>query len=275
MRGRSDSNYLEKTSGILRTALGTNLVSLGVTTPYLVYLLATSSLVEVTLRDWGALAGIALMGFLFLLTFFKALQLGPVAIVSPVSSSYAVVTVLLAVIFLGERLSAGQSIGIAATMVGVALASLSLRDFRAGSRLIGTGVHLALFSSIGFGALAYAVGAISQDLGWFIPVYGLNLITVGILTPAALFRRELHWRHLTRVLLGGIVLIGTLDAVSFFAFTRGSEVGIISIVVAASAAHAGVPVVGGLLILKERLTANQALGLALLVGGVLALSLSP
>ena len=214
------------------------------------------------------------MSVLILLVFYRALQIGPLSIVSPVISAYAVITIPLAVIFVGERLSSGQSIGIVATIGGVALASLDLREFRSGNRLIGTGVLLGLIASVGLGVMVYAVGAVSQDLGWFIPAYALNVMTFGMLAPAGLLRRELPWQNLTRLLAGGILLMGTIDTVAFFAFTRGSEVGIISIVAAAAAAHPIVPVVVGIVILRERLAINQAVGLAFLIAGVLVLALS-
>ena len=261
--------------GILRTAIGAHLVTFVISTPYLLYLLISANLSKVTLADWGALAGISILSVLVLLLFYRALQVGPLSIVSPVISAYAVITVPLAVIFAGERLSSGQSIGIVATIGGVALASLNLREFSSGNRLIGTGVLLGLITSVGLGVMVYAVGVVSQDLGWFIPAYALNVMTLGMLAPAGFLRRELPWQNLTRSLAGGIFLMGTIDTVAFFAFTRGTEVGIISIVAAAAAAHPIVPVVVGVLILRERLAINQVAGLAILIAGVLVLSLSP
>ena len=45
------------------------------------------------------------------LTHYRALELGPVAVVSPIGSTYAVVGVLLAVVFLGERPGSAPSSG--------------------------------------------------------------------------------------------------------------------------------------------------------------------
>jgi transporter family protein len=54
--------------------------------------------------------------------FFSAIQRIPLSLVAPLTSLYPVVTVLLSVVFLGERLTAWQSLGVAcAVLSGVLL----------------------------------------------------------------------------------------------------------------------------------------------------------
>ena len=56
------------------------------------------------------------LGLLFL---YLALASGPVSIVSPVSSAYVAITVILASIFLREKVNQQQAIGIGATVIGI------------------------------------------------------------------------------------------------------------------------------------------------------------
>src|SRR5262245_17737795 len=62
---------------------------------------------------WAALISAGAMGTVSFFCFYRALQLGPVAVVSPVFASYAAVAVLLSVVLGGERLSAMAWTGIA------------------------------------------------------------------------------------------------------------------------------------------------------------------
>lgn len=69
----------------------------------------------------GSTAAIIMTGVLGTLSFFlfyRALQLGPVAIVSPVFASSAAIPVVLSVALLGERLSRPAAIGAGLTLLG-------------------------------------------------------------------------------------------------------------------------------------------------------------
>jgi uncharacterized membrane protein len=65
-------------------------------------------------------------------THYKALELGPVAVVSPIGAGYAVVGVALAMVVLGERPSASALTGAVVAVVGVALVSTDLKKLRHG-----------------------------------------------------------------------------------------------------------------------------------------------
>ena len=257
--------------GVLQTALAASILATAISTPYLPF---APGLDELTLLLWGELAGISVLGVLVILSLYKALQIGPVAIVSPITAAYAAVTVLLAVVFVGEQLSGQQTAAIVATIGGVTLASVDLQEIRSGSSPVSKGVILGLVSAAGLGLLSFSTGVISRDIGWFLPAYAMNLMAFGILSTAFFLKREWPWKNITKSIVSGAVLIGILQTAALFAFSRGSEVGVISIVSAATAASPLVPVIGGLLILRERLAINQAGGLILLLGGLLVLSLS-
>ena len=257
--------------GVLQTALAASILATAISTPYLPF---APGLDELTPLFWGELAGISVLGALVILSLYKALQIGPVAIVAPITAAHTAVTVLLAVVFLGEQLSGQQTAAIAATIGGVTFASVDLQEIRSGSSLVSKGVILGLVSAAGLGLFAYSTGVISRDIGWFLPAYAMNLMAFGIFSTVFFLKREWPWKNLTKSIVSGAVLIGILQTAALFAFSRGSEIGVISIVSAAAAATPLVPVIGGLLILRERLAINQAGGLIFLLAGLLVLSLS-
>src|SRR5207244_8560625 len=64
---------------------------------------------------------LAALGLSGLLLFYEALALGPIAIVSPIGAAYVAVTVLLVVLFLGERLTPSQTVAITVTVIGIVM----------------------------------------------------------------------------------------------------------------------------------------------------------
>ncbi|MGI9571411.1 MAG: EamA family transporter, partial [Desulfobulbia bacterium] len=66
-------------------------------------------------------------GYLF---FFKGFEIGNVSIVAATMNLWTVFTMLFAFIFMGQRLSAPQSLGVFMIIFGVTLASLSRSDIK-------------------------------------------------------------------------------------------------------------------------------------------------
>lgn len=263
---------LSKKLGVLRTAVGANLVGAIFSTG--LYIALGEDLGKLGPGDWVALALLSVLASGIILSFYRGMQLGPVAIVSPLSSTYAVLVVLMAVAFLGERLNAGQVAGATASIGGVVLASLDLGNLRRGARLVSEGVIYGLAATLGFGVWQYAIGVMSRELGWFLPIYVSRLLTLAVLAPIGASARQWPWQRLSPAIGAGVAVVGTLDTLGLLAFSRGTEVGLISIVTAASTTYPVVPILGGLIAFRERLALSQYLGLAMVLAGLLLLGLS-
>src|SRR6266545_283359 len=114
-------------AGVALTALGMQILGLG-----------AIALVVALLGRWPEFApsqvpwalALAIVGTASLVALYRAFALGPIAVVSPVVASYAALSVVGIVIFLGERLTAGQAVAIGVTFVGVAVASTDIRELR-------------------------------------------------------------------------------------------------------------------------------------------------
>jgi drug/metabolite transporter (DMT)-like permease len=70
------------------------------------------------------------------------------------------------------------------------------------------------------------------------------------------------------------VLVGVMELVGTIAYARGAEVGLISIVTAASATYPLIPVFGGVVLLHERPVPTQYLGIAMVIGGLILLGVA-
>ena len=64
---------------------------------------------------------LGVLGVISVAALYRGLALGPVAVVAPVVASYVVITVILVVIFLGERLTTAQIVAASVVFVGVVL----------------------------------------------------------------------------------------------------------------------------------------------------------
>jgi uncharacterized membrane protein len=64
-----------------------------------------------------------------------------------------------------------------------------------------------------------------------------------------------------------------LELIGTMVYARGAQVGLVSIVTAASATYPAIPVLGGIALLHERLVPNQFVGIAFVIMGLLMLGL--
>jgi bacterial/archaeal transporter family protein len=91
------------------------------------------------------------------LLFFKGFEIGNVSIVAATMNLWAVFTMLFAFIFLGQRLTGIQSLGVFMILCGVTLASLDWNDIRNQRFQLSAGVKeavLGAFSLASFGTSA-------------------------------------------------------------------------------------------------------------------------
>ena len=136
-------------------------------------------------------------------------------------------------------------------------------------------------STLLFGVATYIMGWAAKEAG-FLPSlwFGrLTMTTVFLLAAlvrvaaVALRRRGARprWRRRCSRLA---VLVGVMELVGTIAYARGAEVGLVSIVTAASATYPLIPVFGGVVLLHERPVPTQYLGIAMVIGGLVLLGVA-
>jgi uncharacterized membrane protein len=207
-------------------------------------------------------------------THYKALELGPVAVVSPIGAGYAIVGVALAIVILGERPTGLALVGAAIAITGVALVSTDIRKLREGIENHLPGMPWAIAAAIGFGVAGFLLGWISDRAGWIVGLWGSRVAQIAFFLPlVVVFRKELARRVRPGPGLWIALLAGAADILGVVTFSAGSERGLNSIVLASSAVFPLIAVTLSVLVFKERLVANQVVGIALVVGGLLLLGL--
>lgn len=223
----------------------------------------------------GTMAGIAANGIIAAaayLLLYRALELGPVALVSPVVAAYAVITIALAIALLGEALPGIVLAGALTTVAGVVLTTADLRQLGRPGRSRQTGLRYALGSMALFGVATFFLGRYSQEVGWLPSLTLTRIWTTTSLVVAGILVRPPIRRGSAGAVLGAIV-VGVADVLGGSAYARGAELGFVSVVAAASATFTLIPVAGGVIVLKERPALSQGVGVLLVVAGLLMLGL--
>jgi uncharacterized membrane protein len=237
------------------------------------------------------LAGvIAVAGYLAL---YRGLESGHVGLVSAISACYGGVIAVLSVVLLREHLTAEAAVGIVATVAGVmlavtrpgtafaaapapsapALACVSAAAPSAPALAPAVGVAFGLTAALCYGVGGFMIGRYTLELGWLVPVVvargGAMVILLGLLaTP-------LRGSAVTRLApgLAWALAAGLADAAGLVFFTRGDQVGLVAVTAAVSSAYPVIPLIGGLLVFRERLMRQQAGGAVLILAGLVLLGL--
>jgi drug/metabolite transporter (DMT)-like permease len=261
--------YLSRRGGFFRTLLFTQMVGVGV---LVVLALALNDLPGPSTAQLLALAGLGPVAVAAYGGFYRALELGPIAIVSPIASANGAVVVLLAVVVLGESLSSLQALGCLLVLGFIVLAALEPRAETAAEGT-GSGIRLALLASAAFGGYLFALATFSDDLGWLVPILIARAMTVAILAAVAVTRPPAAPGALGRIGVAGCLVAGALDASGYLVFNRGAEIGEVAITSAAAASYPVIPILVGLFALRERVARHQLVGVAGVLCGMVVLSL--
>lgn len=238
-----------------------------------VILLATGTSVAplAPIVGWMALNGV--IAAIAYATHYRALELGPIAVVSPIGAAYAVVGVALAVALLGERPGIVALAGAAVTVLGVMLASADLGKLRGAASSRAPGLPWALVAAVMFGIAAFILGWAAQEVGWVLGLWASRVAQVIAYLPLALARRE----ELRPVIANpgrGVAIalaVGLADLLGVVTYSAGAAAGFISIVLVASAIFPLIAVALSIAMLGERPVPNQYAGAGVVVAGLLLL----
>ena len=232
----------------------------------------------------GSLSG-GTIGFLVLsglatgaswLCYFRALQLADVNQVTPIDKSSIVLTVLFAIVLLGETDDLATRLAGIAVITGGTYLMIDRRprptsDSGSGSVARGPGWMFYAFGSAVFAALTAILGKIGiteveSNLGTAIRT-GVVLVMAWLVAFVTGEHRRL--RGIPRRDLVFIVLSGVATGASWLCYFRALQEGPASVVVPIDKTSIVLTVAFAWLLLGERLTRRSTIGLVLIVAGTL------
>jgi drug/metabolite transporter (DMT)-like permease len=217
--------------------------------------------------------GLALgaLGVISLAALYRGLALGPIAVVAPVVASYVAVTVILVVVFLGERLTTPQLLAASVVFAGVVLTSTDARQLRVTLGRPIPGVRIGLLAMLGFGVWSAVFAIATRQYSWIPIILLLRLVSLAMIGSYVGARRIDLGAFRDRTALVLATTVGILDTLANALFAIGIGSGYASLAATGTGIYPIIPAVLGMVALGERLAPNQYAGIGLLVAGLAAL----
>ncbi|WP_405782779.1 EamA family transporter [Streptomyces sp. NBC_00859] len=237
---------------------------------------ATGAWSEFGPQLWFAVAA-GVVGPVAMLSFYKALALGPMGVVSPLGSLGVVVPVGVG-LTLGERPGLPQFAGIAVAVAGVVLAG--------GPELRGAPVQrrtvtLTLVAAVGFGAVMSLISEASTDVtGLFLALFVQRVanVAVGGAALCVSSRRgvpalpEGGGAQLILWSLPALAFVGLADVAANGTYSLAAHSGPVTVAAVLASLYPVITALAARGFLKERLRAVQAAGAGLALAGTVLLA---
>ena len=255
----------------------------------LIWLLALGSGTTFPTDPWviagGALVGLAGAGAY--LSYFTGLRIGPIAVVSGVVGAYGGLTVVLAVLIRGESLDPIQALGATIATIGVILTGIAFDGGWRRTRFASPGVIFAVIALVLFAMMSIGSDIVIDRAPWeqvlLVSRTTNAALSIVILVVAVTVARRVAEPLLTgdptatpmvrsRV-VGLILLAGLLDVLGLLAFSYGLQHAETWLVGLASSLGPAVTIIIAVAVLGERLRPIQWVGLAGILGGMIAIGI--
>lgn len=263
---------IKKTDSTVATAIRTGVV------------LLCSAVMVTIVGSWGGITNIDTKSRIFLvlsgiatgaswLCYFKAISIGDVNKVVPLDKSSTVLAAVIAVIFLGESVTAPKITGLIAVAVGTYM-MIGKKD-GAGEKKRGLGWFFYGSLSAVFAALTSVlakVGIENVESNLATTVRTAVVLVMAWLTVLVTGKGKLV-KETTKKELLFIVISGILTGASWLCYYRALQLGEVSVVAPIDKLSILVSVAFSYIVFKEKLTLKSFMGLMIIVVGTLCLLL--
>ncbi len=203
------------------------------------------------------------------LCYFRALQLGDINKVVPIDKSSTVLTILLALIFLGESLTWMSGIGIVLIAIGTMM-MLEKKDTQAvtakGNRWLLYALGSAVFASLTSILGKVGIANVESNLGTALRT-GVVLVMSWVMVLVKGKGKEVG--HISLKELGFICLSGLATGASWLCYYKALQDGPASVVAPIDKLSILVTVLFSRVVFHEKLSRKSAVGLVIIVAGTL------
>ena len=230
---------------------------------------------------WGAVCGIA--GAVAIAALYRGLAIGTMGVVSPLSAVLgAAIPMLYGIAVRGEHPSWLACAGIAAALVAVVCVSAAgdapddTTAHPPARRFSGlpAGVPEALIAGIGFGFFFIALAQTRAEAGMY-PLLAARITSIALLALGGIAFGGIATIGVPRPTIGLVLLCGALDMTSNILYVLAAHMGMLSIVAVLTSLYPAATVGLAAIVLRERLRALQWAGVALALGGAVAIAAAP
>lgn len=230
--------------------------------PQLAHLTTETALILLVLSIMGPIPTIAL---------YEGMRVGNVSLVGTIAASFSAITVILSIIFLGDRINIHQSFSIIIIFIGLLLSSLDLRSVRGKQLFSDKGVPYGVIAMILWGISFTFITIPIRQIGWFwpsyLPLFAFPLIYVFMKIRNIRLKLPHKTKTLTPAILNALILSGAVFAYNL-AIMNGKTI----IVVPIASSYPVLFVLIAYVVFKDQLKKQQVAGIVTTLLGIVFLS---
>lgn len=207
-------------------------------------------------------------GYLF---FFKGFEKGNVSIIAATMNLWAVFTMLFAFIFMGQRLSPIQTIGVVTILSGATLASLDWSSIRSQKFQLSLGVKEAILGAFFFGIFWNISEVISEEVGWLLTTLLVKFgIALFLLIFSVVAKQEFGLTNTPAKTKYVIVLMGMIEVAAVALVNYGLTIGDAILITPIASALSIVTIALAVIFLKDKISKLQGFGIFTAIIGIIA-----
>jgi bacterial/archaeal transporter family protein len=207
-------------------------------------------------------------GYLF---FFKGFEKGNVSIIAATMNLWAVFTMLFAFLFMGQRLTTTQTIGVFMILSGATLASLDWGSIRNQKFQLSLGVKETILGAFFFGTFWNISEIISEEIGWLATTLFVKFgIAIFLLIFSFFAKQEFKLTNIPGKTKYAILMMGIIEVSAVALVNYGLTIGDAILITPIASALSIVTIALAVIFLKDKLSKLQLTGVVTAILGIVA-----
>lgn len=256
-------------AGVAKTAVWSQIISVSA---FAAIFILFFDFPDISISDILLVAICSILGAIGILSLYKGFEVGTISIISPIAASSAVVTVLLSIAFLGEKINFLQGMGISSVIIGAILASFKLKDIaKLKLNKVAAGVEYGIIAMLSFGVSFALIDVLIEKFGWFVPVFlikSFGLILIFLFS--FMMRKELSFPKNAKSF---IIIIAILETIAFLSIGAGISFEHTAIVYSVASAFPAVTIILARIFFKETIELSNKIGVVSVLAGLALLAI--
>ncbi len=207
-------------------------------------------------------------GYLF---FFKGFEKGNVSIIAATMNLWAVFTMSFAFLFMGQRLSTTQTIGVFMILSGATLAAIDWNSIKKQGFQLSLGVREAILGAFFFGVFWNISEIVSEEIGWLLSTILTKLGIIIFLLGFSLFaKQEIGLTNIPTKTKYAVLLMGIIEVSAVALVNYGLTIGDAILITPIASALSIVTIALAVIFLKDKLSKLQLIGVVIAILGIVA-----
>lgn len=206
-------------------------------------------------------------GYLF---FFKGFEKGNVSIIAATMNLWAVFTMLFAFLFMGQRLSITQTVGVFMILSGATLAAIDWNSIKNQGFQLSLGVREAILGAFFFGVFWNISEIVSEEIGWLLSTVLTKLgITIFLLVFSLFAKQEIGLTNISTKIKYAVLLMGIIEVSAVALVNYGLTIGDAILITPIASALSIVTIALAVIFLKDELSKLQWIGVVTTIFGII------